>query len=381
MTVPFIFCIITSLFFLFASAQTRYPKIYTFVSGVLLALALFIRPSEALWVMAVAVFLLYRVRKMIDPKIFVFWLLGVFLVGILFFVNQNWWYGSPLATGYAVPRVDGSASTIFEQPQGRAWWQGFLFPFGLHPITILKTIYQYTLQLFPLWTVASIFGLYLFFKLIPIRIEKTFGNIHPVYAGVSVAIAVFLFISYGSWNFVDNTLGVASIGSSQVRYFLPIYILSLPFVVIGVRLFISIFSIRKNLVLFFVLCSLFFSSTAVLFGPPEGLWSLRKTLGSYVIWRENILKRTEANAVVVTRYADKYIFPYRKVIPGFEQSYELEAIRSLLDHKVPVYWYDVAISKDKYAKILQDISPYNLTLSSPTALWSDLELRKVELKK
>ncbi len=43
-------------------------------------------------------------------------------------------------------------------------------------------------------------------------------------------LGLWLALYYGPWQFADNLAGQVSIGSSQVRYFLPLYVLSLPLV-------------------------------------------------------------------------------------------------------------------------------------------------------
>lgn len=370
----FVWFLLMSLFLLFISSQTQFQKTVTALSGVFLALALFIRPSEGLWVGVVALVLLYRVRKYIDWSVFVFWVLGIIGVGVLFFFNQYLWYGNVFSTGYAMPQDNGIGGTIFQSPQGRFWFQGFFFPFGFHPITIITTVYQYSVQLFSFWALTFVFGVVAVYK------KWVDGEIHHMYQKIALGVSVFLLCSYGSWKFVDNVLGVASIGSSQVRYFLPVYVLLLPFVVLGIQYLYTLFS-RRVWLLFFISCFLFLSSSVVVFGPPEGLFSMQKTVVGYVDWREQVLKRTPAQSVIVTRYADKYLIPFRKVIPGFSETYEFEAVKSLLEGNIPVFWFDVALSETDYQKKQEDIAQYQLSLSSPLAQWSNLELRRIELKR
>lgn len=370
----FVWLILVSLFLLFISSSVRYQKTVTALSGILLALAIFIRPSEVLWIGVVAAVLLYRVRKYIDWSVFIYWVFGIIGVGILFFVNQYLWYGHIFSTGYAMPQDSGVGGTIFQSPQGRFWFQGFFFPFGFHPLIIVQTVYQYSVQLFSVWAIAVVFGVIAVYK------KWVVGEIHHMYQKITLGVSLFLLCSYGSWKFVDNVLGVASIGSSQVRYFLPVYVLLLPFVVLGIQYLYTFFSYKK-VVLLFALCSLFLASGAVVFGPPEGLLSLQKTLTGYVDWREQVLKRTPAQSVIATRYADKYLVPFRKVIPGFQEEYEIDAVKSLLLGNVPVFWFDVILSDEEYQKTQERIAPKQLSLSSPLAQWGGLELRKIELKK
>ena len=55
-------------------------------------------------------------------------------------------------------------------------------------------------------------------------------------------ISVFFAIYYGSWEFTDKlTLHLNTLGISYVRYWLPIYLLSLPFVATGILWFIRFF--------------------------------------------------------------------------------------------------------------------------------------------
>ena len=86
------------------------------------------------------------------------------------------------------------------------------------------------------------------------------------------------------------------IGSSQARYLLPIYILSLPLAVYFTNWFLSLIKrekLRLILGIMAILAVLVLSANAVLFNSEESLFSVMKTVKNYHEINKEVIKITE----------------------------------------------------------------------------------------
>lgn len=366
-----------------------------FFVGVLAALPLFIRPSEWLWVFALWTILFWHTRRRWRVSAMLSFFAGVVSVGIIFFSVQWLVYGQPFGTGYAVPLPSGESGTFFSDPVGVSWWQALFSPFGFSLIHIIKTMYWYAFRLFPLWTLGIVFGMigsvlwYVWtrrswFHRAAHRLRDFFSAVSkPLltsvwmhYAIAYVIISAWIIAMYGSWWFTDNVAGVVSIGSSQVRYLLPVFVGGLPFVAL-----VLVWLFRQKAMLtrigFFLIAIILFGSSAyqVVFGF-EGLAHIRNTIGQYYLWQQELLAVTEEHSVIVTRYADKYLYPHRSVISGLTDVDRTAAVSELLEADIPVYWYDLdVLARDlEYKRFLYAAG---LALSDPLLAWDDLSLRTI----
>jgi len=377
--VPFIFFLILSIYGIVrmfdASHDSRKKICFTFLSAFGIACALAIRPTELLWVLGLYSYLLYLIRAHVSRRQFVVGGGTVFLVALLFFVTQDAFYGSPFASGYVKPVASGFAGSIFDGGQGVSFFRAFFFPFGFHSFAILKTVYHYFVLLFNLWSallvVSCIFIL--------LRGQSVIRNYVFVYGAVSV----YLVCWYGSWNFTDNLLGIPSIGSSQTRYFMPVYVgMIVPLAYCFDRL-LHVFSIKKQILMTTVLFSilLFFSYRDVFLSLPEGLSTVRNTLIENQEKQREIYTHVPMHSVVLTRFGDKYVFPGRKVLIRTEEEVWARAVKNLLESGVPVWWYDLKLGGEERDVVEQVLDREELVLGVVRVGWDNLELREVSLKK
>ncbi|KKS53573.1 MAG: hypothetical protein UV20_C0049G0010 [Candidatus Magasanikbacteria bacterium GW2011_GWA2_42_32] len=93
------------------------------------------------------------------------------------------------------------------------------------------------------------------------------------------------------------------------------------------------------------------NSFGAVFAPLEGLSSVKMTVAEYGEWQKKIYALTEDNAIIVTRYADKYLFPGRKIIPGWEMTEQKNAIIVLARQGRPIYLYDLKLTKMPYSPL------------------------------
>ncbi|MEK9183095.1 MAG: hypothetical protein AAB849_01150 [Patescibacteria group bacterium] len=344
--------------------RVRHDGVTTFLSGLFLGLAVYVRPSEILWLSIFCIYGLVMARRRWQWRDYVACGVGLALTAILFFTTQTAFYGSAMGSGYVRPAADGSAGIITSGPQGMATLKAIFLPFGFHPVNILRNFWNYFFNLFGVWAILAVAG----WGLAVTRCRLG--------AGFTI-MAIFLLIFYGSWDFYDNLLRAPSIGTSYVRYFMPIYVLGLPFLS-----FFLLWLWQKKIIFKITAVILFLSllvnSIGAVFAPLEGLSAVKATVAQYDEWREKIYVLTENNAIIVTRYSDKYLFPGRKIIPGWELAEQKTAIVLLARQGWPVYLYDLKLT-EKEERVWQEfLLSANLKLSLPLAGWENLELRKIE---
>lgn len=258
------------------------------------------------------------------------------------------------------PTLAGQAGSILSGPQDIPLLKALLLPFGFHPRTILHNVRAYFWDLFGFWTILAGMGIIWFF----LKSKKTFNTKYLI---LFLSLSLYLLIFYGSWSFFDNLLRQPSIGTSYVRYFLPIYIFSLPLIA-GLLVWLWQRGRILKLGAAVLVLVLFLTSAAEVFAPLEGLASVKKTIQTYQSWQVEVYSRVEPGAVIVTRYGDKYLFPGRKVITGWETPEQAKAIKNLIAKDIPVYLYDFK-SEGEAA---------GLKLSEPLAGWESLELRRIK---
>ncbi|MEK7189464.1 MAG: hypothetical protein AAB666_00595 [Patescibacteria group bacterium] len=342
-------------------------SLMTFLSGLCFGLAIYVRPSEIVWLAALGIYGLVMARKVWSWREYFFCGVGLVLTAILFFTTQIAFYGFAFASGYVRPTIDGAGGIITAGPQGIGLIKAMFLPFGLHFGAIARNFYAYFFKLFGAWSLLALAGAFLL-----IKFKKNLSYFLTYIFG-----SIYLLIFYGSWQFFDNLLREPSIGTSYVRYFLLIYVFGLPFLS-----FFLLWLWQKKYIFKIVTVILFMAlainSLGAVFAPLEGLSAVKATVARYGEWQEKIYSLTENNAVIVTRYADKYLFPGRKIIPGWEMTEQKNAIILLAQKGTPIYLYDLKLTEKEEATWRGFLSNENLKLSSPLAQWEDLELRKIK---
>ena len=340
-----------------------------FAIGLSFGLALFVRPSEWVWMFGLIGLSGYYNREFLNFKRVFLFGLGSGMMTVIFFLTQFVFYGSWLGSGYVRPAADGTTGLITSGPQGIYWLQAIFLPFGFNALVIVKTMYRYGLKLFLPWVVTALLG---FGFLVANR--KQFSVLFKYALGLGM-LGLWLALYYGSWQFTDNLAGQVSIGSSQVRYFLPLYVLSIPLVSYLISLIYS-WNWSGKIVAVLIGITLLGASVKSVFFKFEGLYQVRETVVQYYDWRAAILKQTSDNAVIVTRYADKYLFPARKVIATIDTPDGAVAVVELLRSGVPVYWYDIVTENNGSDSAVSDFTKMGISLDKPLLTWENLELRR-----
>jgi len=359
--VPFVALLILAAYLLVVrpSRAQRFAIVDPALAGSLAALALFIRPSEIVWLTAasvIAVFPLLIGRRGQGWSIVTTWRpIAAFLAGLaiaiipLFAFNAST-YGSPLTTGYtAVASAEAGESvapiaTASQPSQTFKPLQALLFPFGLSKHDVKVNMLSYGFGLFWWMTVLAVIGFPLAFP------RKSLAKEHHAarksYLAFAVVASAYLALMYGSWTFFDNPDPTqVTIGNSHVRYWLPAFVLATPFVALGIRWIsrraFTDFARRAAVAVLVTLC-LGLSVRVAFLSPQDGIVTAANGLAESRTTRDTVLDLTERDSVIVVDRADKLFFPYRRVLYPLRDD-ATYALMPRIALRVPLYYYGITL--------------------------------------
>ncbi|MBI5230143.1 MAG: glycosyltransferase family 39 protein [Candidatus Magasanikbacteria bacterium] len=370
-------CALNACVYACTRSFARGPRaLWWLVTGLLWGLALYIRPVEVVWVSAFMCAFIYAYRARWEKKDLVPLAAGLCVAGAIFLATNALYYGTPFGTGYVQPTVAGQAGTVLASSAGlggRGILSVITLPFGFYPANIWYNFKAYAYHLSGLW-------FWFFFASIGYLIYEWRAksiNRRMVWCVCALgALGAYLFAYYGSWLFFDNIIQTPSVGSSYARYFLPIALGSAVVIAYAlVRVARNGFIFRTGAVFAIILLAL--SSYTIVFAPLEGLASIKHTVEGYYFARDTLREQLSANAVVVTRYADKYLFPHFQTLVSWSAEDDWQAIEKLLARGVPVFWYEVPMNETERNQVAQFLSAHHLRMSSVLFVWDGLELREI----
>jgi hypothetical protein len=343
-------------------ANVLWGWLAVFLSGAFFGLAVITRSSELLWLMPVwGLVLLFYGWRLGLSRILLF-LAGLSL-GLLpaFYYNQIL-YQAPFFGGYgemnrSIIDISAAGAELVQktaQSQFATYQEIFdkifknIFFFGFHPGQSLEMFRYYVLDMFPWLAYLSAFGL---LSLITLNWPKPKKK-YIIYVIVWAVLSAILILYYGSWRFSDNpNVGNHTIGNSYTRYWLPIYLMAIPLACLTIELALKIFFYifrKKNgyrllisggaaiIVAIIAINSLNF----LMFGSEEGLIYLYYNMQADRAIGQKVYNNTPAEAIIMTQYHDKVLFPERRVIMGVisEEPY-YKYLAKLLKH-YPVYYFN-----------------------------------------
>lgn len=316
------------------------------LGGFILAWALVIRTSEAIWVIpAFAAFLPFAGKERWRRLAIAF--LGG-LVPILVFLRINaTLYGSPLRTAYAPP-PPVAAESVVAAPRPEAALEAApsaILPFGVHPRLVARNVWNYGLKLFWWQSILAAAG----FAWWLAGLRKASGP-QKAYALAALLAAAWLAVLYGSWFIRDRfDPGQVTIGTSYVRYFLPAYVAALPFAAFA--LVKSSELLRKPRAAYAALMVFaLLGVNAAVFSGDESLRAVRRTLAGNAEKKRTLLGMIEPGAVVMTERFDKLLVPERmRIIPATDAGAFAAAARAA--EFVPVYWYGLRPTGDESLRL------------------------------
>ncbi len=369
----------------------RQKSVHVFMycmSGIFVGLALITRTSEIGWVVLMFIFILIFNRAGFIPvrrhKI-ANWI-GIAMFGVFIFVafvpvfaNNIAFYGQPLSVGYT-PGFSGSFSDVVEQRD--VLFSMLVSPFGFDFKSIATNAYNYLGIIFYPFSIATVFG---FFIWIFSRRNTPHKKRQWGYFVIWLIISAYLLVFYGSWQIYDRIdQKTVSIGTSYVRYWLPIYIGALPFLAYGMVRFTRL-TIRKwarpvLIGLFIILLSV--SSFRIVFNSTdESLIAVRSnvrdTQGKYLKLRQYISE--DSIVVLGFKQADKVFFPqHSRIIVEMANSKDYESLRDLLDY-TDVYYYHFAPEDTIRYISKRDFEPYGMRIAEGRKIFGDEWMYRVEI--
>jgi len=379
--ISFITFILIGLYLLLKVDRDKEQKnwLWVILGAFFIGLALIIRTNEFLWILGSLIFLAICYFRKIKWQYLILFLAMMLLVFVPIFYYNQLTYGHPLSFGYL--RLENGQSltsqlpTEFKTSQSNAlnFVKFLILPFGLHPQTILKNLYNYYFLLFWWLFLGAVWGGFIFIK--DYQDKK-----HGIYFLLGLGISLYLLVYYGSWSFTDQlTLALNKIGISYVRYFLPIYILSLPLVAIFLNSLPALFKNKKIkilLSLFLALIFLGFSINAVYLAGNDNLFKIKQYIKNYSEFNKKVVGLTENEAVIISQRSDKIFFPERKVIGKWDTG-DFETLFNLLDAGVPLYYFATE-SVDYLDELNSNLFEYDLELTTETQIQGDNYLYKIE---
>ncbi len=351
------------------SAKEILTWLWSLLAGLALGGAAGARSSELLW-LAPVLFIswLFFARRLGLTRLAL--MAGGILLALLpvFYWNQVL-YSSPFYGGYgemnkSITELSQAGGQLLQSTVRGSFSQyqavadtvlKNIFYFGYQPYQSLRMFFYYVVKMFPLLCAFTFLGSLIFIVHLLRRPKRG----AYLYLLTWLILSLILVFYYGSWQFNDNPDPRRfTIGNSYTRYWLPMYIMALPlaslFIVTVARALASLLPLKNDDpgrirarrwlvggISFLVGGTWVFSSLMfTIFGSEEGLMTLYY---NHFSDRENaqvILAATESEAVIVTQYHDKQLFPERRVVNALLTNDTVNASLGLILQHYPVYYYN-----------------------------------------
>lgn len=388
--------LIISLYFLVRTLKDQ-KTLYIIFSSIFLGLAIICRLSEVLWLVPIYfLILVFYWRRVKFRYLYVgFTILALFAV-MIFSLNQIL-YGSPFATGYSQTPVAASQIEIGKAAVEKTvnneeikasnpiinLVKAYLLPFGFHPLRALRNLFAYYPYFFWWFFIPTLFGglIYLvrFFQSEEKSnlTKKSMG----VYLLLFISASIFLVIYYGGWQIVDRlTPEEITLGTSYVRYWLFIYVFSLPmaafFIVETIKALNNRY-FRALTVAVLVLYFTFFSVQLTFFQTDESILSIKQRIDEYYIKAERVLAITPQDSIIISERSDKIFFPERRVMSGIRNEAILSLLPGLIE-RVPVYYYTYWGEEDLDFWEQEVLVNFGLKLTDKHIIYGNEKLYRIE---
>jgi len=389
---------IISIYFLIKTLKNQ-KIIYVVISAALLGLAIISRVSEMLW-MVPAYFLVFAFfYKQIKIRYIYSSLAVLALFALMLLTINQILYSSPFATGYEEDPAAAFASEIDQaadiavsapvQVQQSSnlivnLLSGYLLPFGFYPKRALLNFYAYYPYFFWWFFIPACFGGLIYLVRLFQKKDLEFSKrILASYLAIFLFVSIFLIIYYGSWRIVDR-LGpqAVSLGTSYLRYFLFIYIFSLPFIGFLITEIIKFakFKYLKPVVAVLLLTYFaYFSVQLTMFKTDESIMAVKQRIDEYYVKAEKVINLTEENSVIISERSDKIFFPQRRVMPGL-QNEEILTLLPKVIKQAPVYYYTYWSDEDLAFWEADVLNKYGLKFVDKKVIYNNEKLYKIEME-
>ncbi len=322
---------------LWYQALKKQKIIWYLLTGLILGLAISVRSSEVFWLAtAFGVWSAYCYKQIIWR--YIAWLVLGLILGIAPVLVVNYLtYGQLFIVGYSggitLPAAGGESITKFISQ--------VILPFGFHPRVMWQIFLHYIVQFSWWWFILVLVGTGYVIK----KWQTLSQEVKGLFL-MSLVVSAWLLVVYGSWWFSDNPDPTAvTLGSSYVRYFLPLYILGLwPASFYLADLWLKKYGriIVSSIIIIFITLS----ANLVLWGKDEGLVFLQQRLWQFENVSRVVQGITPSDSVIVAPgRTDKFFWPERQVIVSFASIREYQAVGRLVKAGIPVYLFNLTFSE------------------------------------
>lgn len=346
--VPFIALLLIGTWFL-VNRPWRLNWFNDVVGMMLFMLGVLIRPNEIVWVALCALIVVLWYRKNIPLHRLLVWIIVGLLFIALYGIINHQLYGS------------SAGSYISSRSVQLPAWYSYIFPFGINILIVVKTVWFFMVKLLWWYIVPSaigfIFWIYDWFK-------NKLSQEKKVYGIVFIVMSLFLIFYYGSQ--VDNLFALKTVGVAYTRYWLPIYIGMLPFIVYGFSKIANLFQNKRiwNVAGFVTVAFFAVLSAQLVFGGIDGLLATKDNLIHGREIKTWVLAHTDSDVILVTDYEDKFFWPERQVMVKFFNPRIGVAIAELTKEGHEVYYFGVKLEGESEKKVLEYIAQFGLTIDS-----------------
>lgn len=364
--VLFVNCLI---FFLYSLVRFLRKKSYYWLvsSFIFLGLAIFVRTSEIVWILPGLFIAIFFARRSIPKKMIASLAVLFFLAVLVVAYLNNKIFGNILTAGYSIASPNNSIIGYF---------LSIVFPFGFHPKRALINFIHYYPNIFWWYFFPALFGIFgMFRKFWRLTIEQKY------YVVIFCILTLFLIVYYGSWTISDNLdPKKVTVGTSYIRYWLPIYVFSIPFVAYFFHKILSFIKVKKYIhivVGVLAFAYVFLSFDLVWMRTEESLNFVQERVGEYYIKRDMVFDIVPDDAIIITERSDKIFFPKMKIISEPKKDIVLANIKKMLQDNLPIYYYTFLSDKDVY-EYERRLDLYGIILKNKTKILGNEYLYKVE---
>ncbi|MBI4272650.1 hypothetical protein HY621_02255 [Candidatus Uhrbacteria bacterium] len=354
-----------------------------FFAGAAIGTSMMVRFSEIVWVAPLMVLVAFVFMRRLSLGMCLVFLLGFSIPITGIFSLNTQLYGSPTSFGYhgyesfdaagAVNSLQAAASEFFTDPfraidsvlmHINAAYQPlakYILPFGYEPDVFTSNFYQYFGSLFWWFVIPLAIGLLVLLRKGVYEMIR-FRRLHILaYVFIGSLVCFWLAAYYGSWVVQDNITNIPTIGNSYIRYWLPLFALSLP----GVAMFLVFLfdrawwgGVQRVAVVGLSALLVLFSFQVVVVDSNESLIAVRDSIRAAREKLYKVLAATEPNAVIVSQRSDKIFFPERRVLESIKDFGEAPLIRPIIESGVPVYYYGLWSDADAAYMSRRYFTPY-----------------------
>ncbi len=283
---------IAGLLFLIQSKFNNKTKL--FLGTFFFCISMVLRPTYALLI--APIYILWGIKNLKNLKIVLLPLIIIILFGIIVLsptlILNTQLYGSPIKTGYdlsyAIQEQYTGVNTSFLQ---------------INFEQILNNSTRYFIEISPLFFLLLIVGFFIILVKTTTTSAPSNKSWYALYILFILLMTLLIYGSRANWGF-DKFY----INASFARYMLLFFTLSIPIFVEPIIIVVKKYSkLTSTLCVFtFVILSVFIT----LFGPM-GLIETNTNIISNENLRSKVLDNTESNAIIISQYYDKVIFPDR----------------------------------------------------------------------